>query len=80
LNYFGTTPELILGSGTAKVRLDSRTLWTGANRVYWGNGVWSAQGGGPIPNDWWFDYTNNQIKVRNDLSQWKIVADDAAFS
>lgn len=79
INYFGANGEVVLGSNTTKVRLDSRTLWTGLNRVHFGNGTWNAQGGAPIANDWWFDYTNNQIKVRNDSNQWKIVADDATF-
>jgi hypothetical protein len=76
LNYHGSGGAIILGNSGTQVRLDSRTLWTGANRVYFGNGTWAAQGGAPIQNDWWFDYTNNQIKVRNDLSQWKVVGDD----
>lgn len=77
MQFFGTGGALVLGSSDTQVRLDSRTLWTGGNRCYWGSSVWSAQGGGPIENDWWFDYSNNQIKVRNADGIWKIVGDDA---
>ena len=76
LNSAGTGGEVILGASTTKVRLDSRTLWVGGNRVYWGGSTWNAQGGSPVENDWWFDHTNNQIKVLNAANQWKIVGDD----
>ena len=69
---------LNLGSAESAVKLPSRTLYIGGNRVYFGGSSWDAVGGGATGNDWWFDHTNNQIKVYNGTA-WKIVADDATF-